>query len=50
MDLQTAQVIHLKKGIQITPLKKHVNGKVICRILNQLLLIPEDEIQEIGWN
>jgi hypothetical protein len=50
MDFQTTQVIHLKKGMQITPIKKHVDGKVICRTLNRLLLIPEDEIQEIGWN
>jgi len=50
MDFQTTQVIHLKKGMQITPLKKHVDGKVICRTHNRLLLIPENEIEEIGWH
>ncbi len=50
MEFQTSRVIHVKKGMQITPLKKHVDGKVICRTDHRLILIPENEIQEIGWH
>ena len=50
IDLQTTQVIHLEKGMAVTPIKQHGSGKVVCRTANRLLLIPEHEIEEIGWN
>ncbi len=49
-DANSSQVVYLAKGSNVTPIKKSEEGKVICRVTHRLLLIPEVELEEIGWN
>ena len=49
-DANSSQIVYLAKGSNVTPIKKSPEGKVICRVTHRFLLIPEIELQEIGWN
>ena len=49
-DANSSQIVYLAKGSNVTPIKKSEEGKVICRVTHRFLLIPEIELEEIGWN
>jgi hypothetical protein len=50
LDVKTQQSVFLVKGSTVVPLKSTEEGKVLCRVTNRILSIPQEEIEEIGWN
>jgi len=52
LDPESCQMVKMNRGTEIVPLGPTAdeNDKMLVRAPFRFLLIPEEEVQEIGWN
>ena len=52
LDPDTQELIRTQRGTEVVPLPGGLDeeGRILARVPYRFLLIPEDEILEIGWN
>lgn len=52
LDPKSSTMVLVKRGIEVFPVTDDVDSsnRMLVRAPYRLLLIPQDEIQEIGWN
>lgn len=52
LDPKSAQMVMVSRGTEIFPVSDEVDSsnRMLVGTPYRLLLIPQDEIQEIGWN
>ena len=52
LDPESMQMIRTKRGVEVVPVSEEAdsNDRMLVQTMTRLLLIPESEILEIGWN
>jgi len=52
LDPDAHQMVKVSRGTEVVPLSEYsdINSRILVRAPYRFLLIPEREIQEIGWN
>ena len=52
LDPESHQFIRCTRGTEIVPIDENpdTNDRILVRSPYRFLLIPKDEVQEIGWN
>ena len=52
LDPETHQMVQISRGTEIVPIPgdEDSGARTLVRAPYRFLLVPQDEIQEIGWN
>jgi hypothetical protein len=52
LDPDSLEMIRVARGTEVVPLpgEDDDDGRILVRVSYRFLMIPEDEILEVGWN